>query len=242
MESLIDNKTAAIVINNPSNPCGSVYSKQHLQDILALVDRRHIPIIADEIYADMAFEPYVFHAMASLTTTVPILSVGGLAKKYLVPGWRVGWVLIHDRNNLFARVRKGLVSLSQLILGSNSLIQSALPSLLHETPQSFYDNTMRQLRDNALLSQEKLSTIPGLKVIVPQGAMYIMVGIQLDKFKDIKNDMEFTERLVAEESVLCLPGQCFKYPNFFRIVFTAPKNKLEEAYERIRQFCARHQK
>lgn len=69
-----------------------------------------------------------------------------------------------------------------------------------------------------------------------------MVQIQLEKFKGFQNDLDFTEKLVSEESVFCLPGQCFKYPNYFRIVFTAPKEKLEIAYKRISDFCARHSK
>lgn len=104
LRSLADNRTKCIVVNNPSNPCGSVYSRSHLQSVLKLADSLKIPIIADEIYADMAFKPYDFISLASLSQTVPILSVGGLAKRYLVPGWRVGWILIHDRNNIFSQV------------------------------------------------------------------------------------------------------------------------------------------
>lgn len=104
MESLIDDKTACILVNNPSNPCGSVYSEQHLRDILALAEKHHLPIIADEIYCDLVFKGNQFYPMATLTKEVPILSVGGLAKKYLVPGWRVGWVTVHDRNGIFQEV------------------------------------------------------------------------------------------------------------------------------------------
>lgn len=105
LESLVDGRTAAIVVNNPSNPCGSVYSREHLLDILRVAEKTRVPIIADEIYADMAFRPHRFYPLASLTETVPVLAVGGLAKRYLVPGWRVGWVLVHDRRGLFTEVR-----------------------------------------------------------------------------------------------------------------------------------------
>ena len=99
MEALIDQNTAAIVVNSPSNPCGSVFSVQHLKDILAIAEKYKVPIIADEIYEHFVFsgagKSYV--PMASLTTTVPVLSCGGLTKRYLVPGWRLGWITIHDR-------------------------------------------------------------------------------------------------------------------------------------------------
>ena len=138
------------------------------------------------------------------------------------------------------QVRKGLVNLSQLTLGANSLIQSAIPEFL-KAPQSFFDQTMEQLESNAKISRELLSDIPGIKPIYPQGAMYLMLQIDIDGFKGIHSDVEFVEKLVEEESVLCLPGQCFRCTgSFVRIVFTAPKDKLEMAYNRIREFCKRH--
>ena len=103
MEQMIDKDTVAIVIVNPSNPCGSVFSKQHLLDILAVAEKHSLPIIADEIYADLVFKGQHSYPIASLSKNVPVLSCGGLAKKYLVPGWRVGWILIHDRNNRFKK-------------------------------------------------------------------------------------------------------------------------------------------
>ncbi|KAG0259116.1 hypothetical protein BGZ95_004791 [Linnemannia exigua] len=241
LESLIDDRTATVVMNNPSNPCGSVFRKQHLLDFLAVCERNHLPVIADEIYCDLVFSGNEFFPLASLTTTVPVLAVGGLAKKYLVPGWRVGWIFIHDRNNVFnAEVREGLNSLSQLILGSNSLIQAALPDILHKTDPAFYDETRVQLEANAKLSTDILAKVPGLKVIVPQGAMYVMIAINVTEFKDIENDIVFTEKLLGEESVMCLPGSVFQCPNFIRIVFTSPPEVLQDAYTRMAEFCARH--
>ncbi|KAJ1893477.1 hypothetical protein LPJ66_005735, partial [Kickxella alabastrina] len=117
MESLIDQNTAAILINNPSNPCGSNFTKAHLKAILDLCERHKIPLISDEIYADMVFSGQVFTSTATLTSTVPILTLSGLAKQWLVPGWRIGWILINDRNNVFENVRRGLFALSTLING-----------------------------------------------------------------------------------------------------------------------------
>ncbi|RKP27179.1 tyrosine aminotransferase [Syncephalis pseudoplumigaleata] len=240
MATLITPRTRAIVINNPSNPCGSVYTRAHLLDLLAFCERHQLPIIADEIYCDLVFSGHTFHPMATLTTSVPILAVGGLAKKYLVPGWRLGWILIHDRHQRLQEIRTALNSLSQLIIGANTVVQMALPKILADTPPSFHADTIRLLEKHAELSATCLSGIPGLTVVVPQGAMYMMVGIKPEAFADIPNDLVFTERLMAEESVFCLPGQCFGYPNYFRIVYTAPEDKLREAYDRIRAFVERH--
>ena len=83
--------------------------------------------------------------VCQLSTRVPILTTGGIAKRYMVPGWRLGWVLVHDRQGLFAHVRTGLVRLSQIVLGANSLVQSALPALLESTSASYYTESIRQL-------------------------------------------------------------------------------------------------
>ena len=103
LEQQIDSNTVAIVVVNPSNPCGSVYSKQHLLDILAVAERHFLPIIGDEIYGGMVFKGQNFYSIASLSKNVPVLSCGGIGKKYLVPGWRVGWILIHDRNEVLKK-------------------------------------------------------------------------------------------------------------------------------------------
>lgn len=242
MRSLIDDKTRAILVNNPSNPCGCVYSKEHLEQILAVADEFKVPIISDEIYADMAFSRYTFYPLASLTKSVPILTIGGLAKRFLIPGWRVGWIIIHDRNDILKEVRPGMNALTQLILGPNSLIQSTLPDILHNTPKEFFEATNKTLEDNANFAFERVSRIPGLKPIRAQGAMYEMIEIEISKMKDIENDIDFMRKLLAEESVFVLPGNIFNCPNFFRIVTCPPKEKLEIAFTRMEEFCKRHAK
>lgn len=246
MRSNADSRTKAIVVNNPSNPCGSVYSKEHLIGILGVAKDLGIPVIADEIYRGLTFSGAIFYSMADLTVDVPVISVGGIAKEYLVPGFRVGWILVNDRHNLFANLRSALVSLSQVILGPNSLVLAALPAILAPVPGSedeaalvtFRKHTVATLEKNALFVTDRLSGIEGLQVIVPQGAMYVMVGINAGfKFKD---DMDFCEALLTEESVFCLPGQCFDIANYFRVVFCAPHKILEEACDRLEAFCERH--
>ncbi|CAC5375285.1 TAT [Mytilus coruscus] len=240
MESQMDENTAAVIVNSPSNPCGSVYSRQHIEEILEVLERNRIPMIADDIYEHFVFSENKYHSMASVSKTVPILSCSGLTKRFLVPGWRMGWIVVHDRSNAFHEIRIGLNSLSQRILGPNSLVQSALNDILKNTPQSFYAETLEYIEDNAKLFYKLISEIPGLKPVKPQGAMYMMVGIDTENFTNIKDDVDFTEKLVSEQSVFCLPAKCFQYPNFFRIVLTIPKEKVETACERIKEFCDLH--
>lgn len=240
MESLIDNNTVAIIVNNPSNPCGSVYSAQHLRDILAVAARHKVPIVADEIYEHFVFEGFAYHSMASLTDQVPILSCGGLTKRFLVPGWRLGWIVIFDRNNALSEVRHGLISLSQRILGPNTIVQAAMPDILKNTPQEFFHSTVKYIQKNAKKFYERFTRITGLKPIMPQGAMYMMVGIDMQAFPEFNSDVELTEKMVTEQSVFCLPATCFQYPGYFRIVLTVPTEKVDEACDRIEQFCKDH--
>jgi tyrosine aminotransferase len=250
LDSLVNSRTRAILVNNPSNPCGCVYSRAHLLAILAVAERRRIPIIADEIYGNLCFTGETFFPIASLTTTVPVLAVGGIAKEFLVPGWRVGWLLIHDRNDVLATVREGLMVLTQVIIGANTLIQSILPAIL--TPaagshparelEQWRAATIAQLESNANLTVERIRAIPFLRPVRPAGTLYVMVEMLPELFRGtgIQDDMDFVQKLLSEEAVFVLPGKCFGIPNFFRIVFSAPRAKLEAAYDRMAAFCARY--
>uniref|UniRef100_A0A1I8HPT6 Tyrosine aminotransferase n=1 Tax=Macrostomum lignano TaxID=282301 RepID=A0A1I8HPT6_9PLAT len=226
LEESIDDRTAAIVVNNPSNPCGSVYTREHLRAIAHIAERYKVPIIADEIYAHFVFPGHEFHWFASVNPNVPVLSCGGLTKRWLVPGWRQGWIVIYDAKGHFAEVRKGLLALSTRILGPNTVCQAAIPDILEFTPPEFYASTLKCIEENAKLSYAKLSAVPGLRPVMPEGAMYMM--------------MAFTERLVTEQSVFCLPSRCFEIGMFFRIVLTVPSDMMTEACDRIAQFCAAH--
>lgn len=106
LEYAIDENTAALILINPGNPCGNVYSKEHLLDVIAICEKYCIPIIADEIYENMIFPHVEYHSVSSLSKNVPVLSCGGLTKRFLVPGWRQGWIVIHDRNNIFKETRQ----------------------------------------------------------------------------------------------------------------------------------------
>jgi tyrosine aminotransferase len=111
-----------------------------------------------------------------------------------------------------------------------------------KTSNKFHQQTMQQLEDNAMLSYNMLKDIPGIKPVKPQGAMYLMLEIQLAHFR-FKDELEFIENLVQEESVLCLPGQCFRCDKpFMRIVVSPPSDKLKEAFARLKSFCQRNAK
>ena len=145
-----------------------------MEDILKVASRNFLPIISDEIYQGMIWTKHPFTALYSLPSDVPIITIGGLAKRWCVPGWRVGWVILHERAGAFKGVRRGLANLSQVQLHPNTVFQAALPTIL-KTPQSFFDSVVSELKLNAKLLVDELSRAPGLNVVEPQGALYAMV-------------------------------------------------------------------
>ncbi|XP_036318403.1 tyrosine aminotransferase [Rhagoletis pomonella] len=240
LESLIDDKTAALLITNPSNPCGSVFSQKHLEDMLAICERHYLPVIADEIYEHLVFPGSKFIAISRLSKNVPVLTCSGTTKRFLVPGWRMGWIVVHDREERLREAIAGLKSMCGRILGSNTIVQGALPEILQKTPKSFFDDVINTIYANARLSYHLLKAVPGLNPIMPEGAMYMMIGIDVEHFPGIKNDTHFVQELVNEQSVFCLPGSCFDCPNFVRIVLTVPGDLMNEACMRIAEFCESH--
>lgn len=247
-----------IVVNNPSNPTGSVYSELHLMDICRLAARYRVPIVADEIYGDMTFGSNFFplaNVAAKLDRNVPVIAASGLGKQYLVPGWRVGWIVFHDsKSGSLRKVERGAKRLAQVVLGASHLIQCAIPAVLTPSmPQegssidAWKKGVTKTLARQATFTYDMLSKCPGLTVIPPQGAMYIMVKINIEEFDDsITDDVSFSQMLMDEENVFVLPGKAFgcssKSPSYnaFRVVFCAPEEILAVAFCRIGDFCVRH--
>jgi len=243
VEKLVDDRTAAWVINNPSNPCGSCFSREHLERIVSKAENVRVPIIADEIYHGMVFSATEFVPLASVNQTVPMLVIGGISKQFVVPGWRLGWILIYDVEERFraAEVRRGLQQLSTRMLLPCSLIQALLPWLLQErrTPgtavSAAVQSLMSDLEQNADLVNQCLATARGIRCIPPQGAMYMMLELDCAALC-VTDDIDFTRKLYASESVYVLPGSCFGASNFVRIVITPDAPRLEEACRRIVAF------
>ena len=256
-----------ILVNNPSNPTGAVYSFKHLSDIVTLAAKYHIPIISDEIYGDLTFHSRTFYPLANVAASlgyeVPIITASGLGKQYLVPGWRLGWIVYQDNKyGAISNVKKGAQRLAQVILGACHLAQFAIPAVLD--PKDDYDRIStatwkaklhRIIERQAGLLCGLLNMCHGLQVIFPEGAMYAIVQLDVDAYDDtIVNDMSFMRLLHLEENVVVLPGSAFgmmggrsndngrDYNYAFRVVFCAPENILLDAAERISSFCIRHKR
>jgi tyrosine aminotransferase len=240
LELQIDIKTKAILINNVGNPCGNVFSRDHLMDILKIAEKYRVPIISDEIYEFFVFPGVAYHPIANLSRNVPIISCSGLTKRFVMPGVRLGWIVLHDRNNSLQNVRQGLTRISGRNFGPNSTVQLALNDILKKTPKNFFTETSEKVHRHASLAYNLLKNVRGLKPIMPKGAFYMMTKIELEHFPNFKTCLEFVENLAMEQSVLAFPGPCFDFPGYFRFVLTIPEEMISEACQRIQEFCEEH--
>jgi tyrosine aminotransferase len=246
MDKLIDRRTKAILINNPSNPCGANYSAAHLTEIAKVARKHNLPIICDEIYSGIVFDG-PFTPMNTVCGDVPIISVGGLAKEFVCPGWRVGWLVIHDRGHRLSEVKTGIKQLTQLIVGANSLVQHCIPKVL--TPEKgspdekylaeYAKKYIGLLHTNSVATVELSKDCAGLDVIPAQGAMYAMVKIQLEKLSGVTTDTDFAQQLLQEENLIVLPGSCFGITGFIRILTCPTQEVINDAMQRMQDFCDR---
>ncbi|CAM6090319.1 unnamed protein product [Calypogeia fissa] len=241
--ALADDNTAAMLVCNPGNPSGSVFSQKHMSQIATVADELQLTIIADEVYARTVFGKTPFVSMAKFSALAPVVSIGSISKGWLATGWRLGWLAIWDPNKILkkAKIPEAVLNIMQISAGPATPMQAALPEILQNTPQSFFDKTQDHLRAGADVCYTRASKIQGLSVPTrPEGSMFMMIKLDLSMFEDINSDTEFTQVLLREESVLVLPGIAFGIPNWFRIVFALSIPQLGEAWDRIEEFCSRH--
>ena len=227
----INDRTKLIVVINPSNPCGSVYSKDHLLEILRFAEDHRVCVLADEVYHNMTYgRPYF--PMGSLTDQVPVFTVGSLSKTFLVPGWRCGWLIIYDKYNRCQQVREGISKVKNMLQHTAPFIMQALPRIFGEIPHDHFTTLMAKIKQRAELVLEKVKEIPCLSMNLPQGAMYCMIGIDFTNLK-FKDSLSFAKKLAKKQGVLVMPAEACLGKDGFRIVLCQPIYVIEECMERI---------
>ncbi|CAC9550331.1 tyrosine aminotransferase [Leishmania infantum JPCM5] len=239
---MVDSHTKAFVIINPSNPCGSNFSRAHVSDIIDFCQQHQIPLISDEIYAEMVLNNGIFTSVADFDTNVPRLILGGTAKYQVCPGWRVGWSILIDPMNVAGDWAVGMERLTQLIAGVNSICQEAIARTLLKCPTECTEHIVTQLEAGAKVYARLLEHDIGISMEAPQASMFVMLKLNLSYFQDLKSDMEFYEKLLDEENVQVLPGEIFGMSGFLRATVSRPSAVLNEAVDRIIEFCERHKK
>jgi tyrosine aminotransferase len=178
MRAAIKPKTKAILVNNPSNPCGSCFTKDHMLEILKIADEHRIPMICDEVYYGLSYdEARPFISFSELSKTVPMICTGSLSKIYCIPGWRCGWTIVYNNSNYFDKVIDNLGKHSMILLHPCSLVQSALPKIFSEVGEDHFTSLKLKLKTASDAGFERLSKINGVNPIRSSAAMYMMVGI-----------------------------------------------------------------
>ncbi|EPY30512.1 tyrosine aminotransferase [Angomonas deanei] len=257
IEALRDDRTRMIVMTNPSNPCGSNYSRAHVQEMVEVAEKLKLPLLSDEIYAGLVFQneanPYKeFVSVADIDSKAVRIILGGTAKLFTVPGWRVAWLLVVDPLKVAAGFLEGVTAQCTLVLGPSTLAQASLRALL-TTPQSHTDRIRQTLEDSSFQLYDIINAkarrsgdgAPLLKAYTPQGAMYVMLEVVVENFdpsSPIHDDVSFYTALNEEENVLVMPGSIFGAPNFVRAVTARKKEIITEAAERMIQLVQRYEK
>ena len=166
----IQPSTRAWLVNNPSNPCGVVLKKQELVGIAELAKELNVILIADEVYEDITLDE-CYMPLASLTDHT-VITCGSLSKRFLLPGWRLGWLLVHDPSQICDRIT--LKDLAGISLGPCFLIQAALPKILSTIDCKYKKSLKDTLTENARVASATFSNL-GFRFTMPQGALYMMV-------------------------------------------------------------------
>ncbi|KAI3457199.1 hypothetical protein Pfo_013862 [Paulownia fortunei] len=245
VEALADDKTIAMVVINPGNPCGNVFTFEHMQKIAETAKRIGILLIADEVYNHLVFGCNQFVPMGIFGSVTPVLTLGTISKRWLIPGWRFGWIAATDPNGILNKsgIAECIQSYLNITADPATLIQGAVPEILEKSTKDFFSKTNSTLREAADACYAKLSEIPSLACPhKPEGAMSTMVKIDLQLLEDMEDDMDFALKLASEESVLVLPGSVLGLKNWLRLSFAVELATLQDGLERIKAFCSRHSK
>lgn len=233
IKSKINNKTRAIILINPNNPTGSVFSKETLQQIIDIAVEHNLVIFADEIYDKLLMDGKTHVSIASLNSEVPMITFGGLSKNYMVPGFRIGWGIVSGDNNILKDYIEAINKLLRARLSANHPEQYGIaPSLLGD--QSHLEVAMKKLTTRRDITINMLNSIDGISCVAPQGAFYAF-----PRLLNAKNDSHWCAELIKQKGVVVVPGTGFgQVPgtSHFRLVFLPPENILEKAYKAISEF------
>jgi len=230
IKSKINAKTKAIVLINPNNPTGSLYSVEVLQQIIDLAIEHNLVIFADEIYDKLLFDDLKHTSIASLNSEVPMITFGGLSKNYFVPGFRIGWGIVSGNKE---KLRDYLDSINRILrsrLSANHPEQYCIKPAL-EGDQKHIGEAMKKLTIRRDMTVKMLNEIPGVSCVKPTGAFYAFPGLHTDK-----NDAQFVTGLIRERGVVVVPGSGFgQVPGtqHLRVVFLPNEQILAKAYQAI---------
>ncbi len=238
MESKINDNTRAIVLINPNNPTGAVYSKEVLLDILELARKHSLIVFSDEIYDKILYDDAVHIPTASLAQDVLTITMGGLSKNYRIAGFRAGWMVITGPKLHAEDYLEGLNILSSMRLCANVPCQHAI-----QTALGGYQSINELIKDDGRfikqrnLAHKLINEIDGLSCNPAMGALYLFVKVDAEKF-NITNDEKMILDLLKQEKILLVHGSAFNITekNYFRLVFLPHTDELTQAMAKLKNF------
>ncbi|CCH19119.1 pyridoxal phosphate-dependent aminotransferase [Micromonospora lupini] len=240
LASRITDRTRALVVINPNNPTGAVYSREVLLGMIELARKHDLLIFADEIYDKIVYDGATHHTLAALAPDVPVVSMGGLSKAYRAAGFRSGWLATSGFSGSDSDYLDGLQLLANMRVCPNVPAQHAIQTALGGY-QSIEELTrpggrLLEQRDHAWKS---LVDIPGVECVKPAGALYLFARLDPEVHK-IHDDERLVIDLLEQQHLLISHGTGFNLdtPDHLRLVFLAATDVLDDAVSRIRTFLA----
>ena len=244
IKSKITSKTKGIVVINPNNPTGALYSDELLLQIIEVAKEHDLIIMADEIYDRILYDDMEHTPMSTLTDDVLVLSYNGLSKSHRIAGFRAGWMMVSGKKHHAADFIEGLDMLASMRLCSNVQGQYAIQTAMGGY-QSMKDLTSKKgrLYKQREMAVSRLNAIKGISCTMPQGAFYCFPKMDPAVYP-IEDDMAFMMDLLVEENVLLVQGTGFNWdaPDHFRLVFLPNLHDLEDAMDRLDRFFAKKRK
>ena len=239
-DSLTD-KTKWIILNSPSNPTGSCYSKNEIDAIAHLLkDYPKVMIMSDDIYEHVVYDDFKFYTIAqNKSVTERTLTINGVSKSYSMTGWRIGYA--GGPKELIKAMAK---IQSQSTTNPSSISQAAAVEALNGD-QSFIKERSDAFKERRDFVVTELNKIPEIECINPEGAFYVFpsckgcLGKSHNELGDIKTDTDFVSKLLESTGVAVVQGSAFGLEGFFRISYATSMQNLEKAVKRISEFCSK---
>ncbi|TFH73114.1 pyridoxal phosphate-dependent aminotransferase [Gammaproteobacteria bacterium LSUCC0112] len=241
IESKITSKTRAIVIINPNNPTGAVYSQDLLLDIIRLARKHGLIVFSDEIYSKILYEDAVHTPIASLCDDLIIVTFNGLSKSYRLAGFRSGWMILSGAKEKAGNYIEGLEILSNMRLCANVPAQFAVQTALGGY-QSINELILPggRLREQRDVAWNMLTQIPGVSCVKPKGAIYMFPKLDPQMYP-IADDQRFIQDLLEREKILLVQGSAFNVSDtqHLRVVFLPTVDVLQQAIGKIERFLGK---
>ena len=239
LKKAISKKTKWLIINSPSNPTGSCYTEEELEELSEiLIKNKRIYILSDDIYEHITYDGFKFFTIAQIDTLKDrTLTMNGVSKSYSMTGWRIGYGAgPKEIIKAMAKIQ------SQSTTNPSSISQAAAVEALNGT-QEFIKTRSESFKERRDFVVKSLNKIKGLTCFKPNGAFYVFPNCKscLNK-KDIKNnkiktDKDFVESLLENTGIAVVQGSAFGLPGFFRISYATSMENLQKALAKIQEFC-----